>query len=171
MSPEVAFKRPYTENIDVWSLGILLYEMTHGYSVFKAKTLKDVTSNLTNIENIHLLPELSNEIKSLVQGILKFEPEKRFSLQKIFSHDWMRRREEGVVGRKRESVRREEMGGRTRIEEGERREEEGGRRVVGRREEEGGRKGGGRRREGRRKVPRFLRISLTIHLMGWKREM
>ena len=114
--------------------------MTHGYSAFKAKTLKDVTSNLTNIENIHFLPELSNEIKSLMQGILKFEPEKRFNLQKIFTHDWMRRKEEGG-GRKRESVRREEEGGRMR--EGGRGEEEG----EGRREEEIARRREGGRRE------------------------
>ena len=107
MSPEVAFKRPYTENIDVWSLGVLLYEMTHGYSVFKAKTLNDVTSNLKNIEKIHLLPELSSEVKSLIQGILRFDPEKRLNLQKILSHDWIRGKWEERGGRRREGGRRE----------------------------------------------------------------
>jgi serine/threonine protein kinase len=36
MAPEIIKEMPYDFSIDVWSLGILLYEMTHGYSPFRA---------------------------------------------------------------------------------------------------------------------------------------
>jgi len=36
MAPEIVKEVPYDLAIDVWSLGILLYELTHGYSPFRA---------------------------------------------------------------------------------------------------------------------------------------
>jgi serine/threonine protein kinase len=37
MSPEIVKEIPYNFEIDVWSLGILLYELTHGYAPFRAE--------------------------------------------------------------------------------------------------------------------------------------
>ena len=37
MAPEIIKELPYDYSIDSWSLGILLYEMTHGYSPFRAQ--------------------------------------------------------------------------------------------------------------------------------------
>jgi serine/threonine protein kinase len=38
MAPEVIKEKPYNQSIDIWSLGILLYELLHGYSPFRAKS-------------------------------------------------------------------------------------------------------------------------------------
>jgi len=35
MAPEIVKDKPYNQCIDVWSLGILLYELLHGYSPFR----------------------------------------------------------------------------------------------------------------------------------------
>ena len=35
MSSEIVSKEEYNKDIDIWSLGILLYEMIHGNSLFK----------------------------------------------------------------------------------------------------------------------------------------
>ncbi len=37
MAPEVISEKPYGQSIDIWSLGVLLYELLHGYSPFRAK--------------------------------------------------------------------------------------------------------------------------------------
>jgi len=37
MAPEIVKEVPYDLSIDVWSLGILLYELTHGYSPFRSQ--------------------------------------------------------------------------------------------------------------------------------------
>ena len=34
MAPEILKEKPYNQGIDIWSLGILLYELLHGFSPF-----------------------------------------------------------------------------------------------------------------------------------------
>ena len=48
MAPEIIKELPYTNMIDVWSLGVLLYELIHSYSPFR------VTINLIRL-NIVLM--------------------------------------------------------------------------------------------------------------------
>ncbi len=59
MSPELVNNKQYNYNVDIWALGILLYEMIHGKSPFKPKekydnkeTEKDEIFN--NIINLNL---------------------------------------------------------------------------------------------------------------------
>jgi len=42
MAPEMVFREPYDFRIDVWALGILLFELIHGKAPFKGKYLKEV---------------------------------------------------------------------------------------------------------------------------------
>lgn len=38
MAPEIIQEQPYSFGIDCWALGILLYELLHGYSPFRAQS-------------------------------------------------------------------------------------------------------------------------------------
>ena len=40
MSPEIIYGKRHTNKVDVWCMGILLYEMLHGNPPFKADNLK-----------------------------------------------------------------------------------------------------------------------------------
>ena len=42
MSPEIAYEFSHNQKVDIWSMGILLYEMLHGVPPFKAKTINEI---------------------------------------------------------------------------------------------------------------------------------
>ena len=43
MAPEIVSDLPYDYKIDIWSVGVLLYELLHGYAPFKGKEYKEIS--------------------------------------------------------------------------------------------------------------------------------
>lgn len=46
MAPEMLFKGEYDYRVDVWALGVLLYEMLHGHAPFKGKSSAEVKESM-----------------------------------------------------------------------------------------------------------------------------
>ena len=90
MAPEIIKKQKYDEAIDVWSLGVLLYELVHSYSPFFSEDLdmKKIGNNITN-NNLKFKDGLSNEYKDLVQSLLIKDSDKRIKIEEIFQHPFM----------------------------------------------------------------------------------
>ena len=42
MAPEIFEGRKYNHKVDIWALGILLYEMIHGHSPFRGKAVGEI---------------------------------------------------------------------------------------------------------------------------------
>jgi aurora kinase len=40
MAPELVNRQPYNEKVDVWSLGIITYQLLVGRTPFEAETIK-----------------------------------------------------------------------------------------------------------------------------------
>lgn len=83
LSPEIVQDQPYGFKSDIWSLGILLYEMTCLKMPFEANSLpmlslKIVKGNYTPIPNT-----VSKELKSLIQKILQVEIKNRPTIHEI----------------------------------------------------------------------------------------
>ena len=83
--PELHSKRPYNpECADIWSSGILLYQMVSGNLPFKSQ--KDLELIRLIIRGDYTMPSsLSTPMKNLIKGLLETKEEKRFKLNDIFN--------------------------------------------------------------------------------------
>ena len=83
--PELHSKRPYNpESADLWSAGILLYQMLTGSLPFKSQ--KDLELIRLIIRGDYLMPSsLSNNMKTLIKGLLESKEEKRFKFNDLFN--------------------------------------------------------------------------------------
>ena len=91
LAPEI-FTKSYTEKVDLWSAGVLLFILSTGKTPYKVKNI-DILMELiktnplssTNSE----LRNYSPEFLSFISGLLEPDPKKRFSAQSALQHIWI----------------------------------------------------------------------------------
>ena len=89
MSPELLTKNNYSNKSDLWSLGVIIYEIITGLHPFRAKTLKELLAK-TNKEII--FPEninISENCKELIYKLLEKDVNKRLTWYELFNHEWL----------------------------------------------------------------------------------
>ena len=88
MAPELIDNMDYGKEIDLWMLGILLYELIHGFSPFRPKkaTFEDneVVYNIKN-HNISFYMPVSEDCKQLIFSLLEMDKNKRCTIDGIFN--------------------------------------------------------------------------------------
>ena len=82
MAPEVVKETPYDLGIDVWSLGILLYELTHGYSPFRSQKIKKDSEDYNEIFKNIIKYKFKIE-KDLSKGCVDLITSKFFLIKKF----------------------------------------------------------------------------------------
>jgi len=87
LSPEIVQNLPYSFKSDIWSLGVLLYEICCLKLPFEAKSIPLLTLKIINGEYKPIPDFYSKELKTLVSNLLRVDHELRPSIYEILSKD------------------------------------------------------------------------------------
>ncbi len=85
LAPEIINTQPYDSKVDIWALGVLLYELMTFKMPFVAQSSPLLNIKM-NRDNYAPPPDIySNEIKDLLKRCLTVEPEKRPNIDEILN--------------------------------------------------------------------------------------
>lgn len=86
MSPEIVYQKQHDKKVDIWCLGILLYEMIHGQPPFQAENLREIKKEFQS-KNIMIKKSLDTDIKFLLKNLLKIKSSERPSIEEVLKFD------------------------------------------------------------------------------------
>ena len=90
MSPEIIKYKKYSNKADLWSIGIIFYEILTGKPPYKARTHYELAKKIEN--NPIFLPKLiplSSNCSNLLYKLLQKEADNRISWDDFFNHNWI----------------------------------------------------------------------------------
>lgn len=89
LAPEMCEGKEYDTAIDLWSLGVLLYEMLYGKPPFEEDSERHTKRRITEVDIVFPPGDISPRAKHLIKSLLRREPEKRLPLTDVLRHPWI----------------------------------------------------------------------------------
>ncbi|CAD8101088.1 unnamed protein product [Paramecium primaurelia] len=89
MAPEMIKSQSTNYKLDIWCLGVLLYEMVQGKPPFTGKNDQEKCVAILSGQQLKYEEFVSEDCKSLIAMILQPNPFNRPSIQGILNHKWM----------------------------------------------------------------------------------
>ena len=80
----------YDQKVDIWSLGLICYEMLIGVPPFDATSYEELISKI--LKGNYQIPKnlkLSKEAISFINGMLQHNPQKRLSIDELANHNFL----------------------------------------------------------------------------------
>ena len=86
MAPEILNSQSYDLSVDIWSLGILLYEIFHLKTPFNGGNFVQVYLKILSNTPIEFKPDLDPLVVDLITRLLKRDPRERMQASDILQH-------------------------------------------------------------------------------------
>jgi serine/threonine protein kinase len=88
MAPEIIKGYPQDKAVDVWSMGILLFEMFHNRDCFSGNDHMQILQSIQRF-NIKFDKNCPSDARDLIVKLLALEPQNRISLEDALNHPFM----------------------------------------------------------------------------------
>ena len=90
MAPEIIKHKKYNNKSDLWSLGIIMYEMIFGRLPFKANNFIQLLKSINKNDICYNFPNISisSDCETLLKSLLQIDPEERINWNDFFQHSW-----------------------------------------------------------------------------------
>lgn len=85
IAPEILQQRNYSHKVDVWSLGIILFELATGKTPFYASTVQQLQPKILH-ESVKFPSSMSPALRDLIDGMLQKNDKKRLDWPQVSSH-------------------------------------------------------------------------------------
>ena len=85
LAPEIIKEKGHDEKVDIWCIGVLLFELITGTVPFQGKDIESLKSNILHLR-ISWPKEINKDAKDLISKILKLDPNERITLEEMLEH-------------------------------------------------------------------------------------
>jgi serine/threonine protein kinase len=88
MAPEIVAGTTHSFAVDIWALGVLLFELVHGRAPFSAVKKSEKCKQILSL-SYTCDSKLSPSLQNLIQSLLRAVPQHRLSIADIITHPWL----------------------------------------------------------------------------------
>ena len=88
MAPELVQEQPYDHTVDLWSLGVILYELFRGEPPFYTNNIIALVGLIVK-DPVKWPTGMSADFKSFLKGLLTKDPQRRLSWPKLAEHPFI----------------------------------------------------------------------------------
>ena len=85
LAPEMISNSGHDEKVDIWCIGVLLFELMTGVQPWKGTDVNTVKMNISRL-NINWPKNMDKKARDLISKILKYYPYERISLENMLVH-------------------------------------------------------------------------------------
>ena len=94
VAPEVLLRTPYNKEVDIWSMGVILFYMLSGHLPFKGKKEEEVANKI-----VFNTPEFDDDdwetrskaVRDLIDSCLEKKVENRITIEEFINHPWFKK--------------------------------------------------------------------------------
>jgi serine/threonine protein kinase len=90
MAPEILEEKPYDNKCDLWSLGVIIYQLCFKQYPYNGNTSYDLMNQINQLKQNHFKKTNDENLNALIRDLLKPNPEERITWDQYFNHPFFK---------------------------------------------------------------------------------